>query len=394
MPTYRSVADSELHAYRALTAYAFRPHEVTPRSGEQTEETPPWAQLSADRGLFDDGELVSTIAHYWHTLRVRGEWHTVGGVANVSTPPKHRRNGYVRTMLAESLAEYREKEIAFSALWPFDTEFYRRLGYERCADQYRITCSPDALAFIGDESAGGTFVELTPEDIPALDAVYTTCHDHDLAMDRTEAWWQKRVFDYRTQPFVAGVERDGTLVGYLVYTIEDTDDGRQLTVHERSYRDVRAYRELLRYCRYHDSQVTSLQFDVEQPLLWELTPDPSSVRVERRSGAMFRVVDVERGLSAIDYADTGSVVLEIADSDAPWNDGRFELTVTDNSATCVPSTDPSAIELDISALGAIVSGYRSPATLAEYETIEGTDAAIETLDRLLPATEPSLVEFF
>ncbi len=394
MPTYRSVADSELPAYRALTAYAFRPHEVTPRAGDQPEETPPWAQLSDNRGLFVEDELVSTIAHYWHTLRVRGEWHSVGGVANVSTPPEHRRNGYVRTMLAESLAEYREKEIAFSALWPFDTAFYRRLGYERCADQYRITCSPDALEFIDDEPTTGTFVDLSPEDIPALDAVYSAYHDHDLAMDRTEAWWQKRVFDYRTEPFVAGVARDGTLVGYLVYTIEETEDGRQLTIHERSHRDVRAYRELLRYCRYHDSQVTSLQFDVDEPLLWELTPDPSSVSVTRRSGAMFRVVAVERALSVLDYDSTGSVVLEITDSVAPWNDGRFELTVTDDGATCVRSSDPAAIELDISALGAIVSGYRSTSTLAEYETIEGTNEAIETLDRLLPATEPSLVEFF
>lgn len=393
MAEYRSVPETDLNEFHRLISYAFRPTEEF-EPIESRKDIPEPETVGEGRGLYDGDELVCTGVHYWFTLQIRSEDHQVAGLGGVSTPPKHRRKGHVRQLLADSLKEYRERDQCFAALWPFSYSFYRRFGWGMCSEEESITCPPDALAFLDSVNmpSGGEYVDLDADYWGELDQVYEACNDHGLAMRRTEEWWRKRIFHGWNDPYVSGWERDGELRGYLVYDIEDEDDGRTMTIHDLGYVDPEAYTELLRFCYYHDSQVERVVIPDASTMLHDFVEDPRAVEIERQPGAMIRVVDVERALSHLSYPADGSVVLDVNDRLAEWNDGRFRLTVADGTATCEPTTDDPDATVGVATLSQIAVGYLS----VEHATVTGdlTVSEPRTLSALFPEEETYLREGF
>lgn len=435
MAEYRSVPNDDIDAWSRLLAYAFRPAEPY-EPVESVDDLPAPATLGDRRGLYEDGELVCTGAHHWFRLRIRGEFEEVPGLSAVSTPPRYRRQGLVRQLLHESLVEYRERDCGFCVLWPFSHPFYRQFGWGTCSRRTRMTCAPEALAGIGGGSNdardvrdgyGSTrhpgpddpddtgknsddtaFVTLSVDDWAALDRVYRTANFRGLTMDRTEAWWRKRVLTgWDDDPYVAGVERDGELVGYLVYDItegEHADDGRRMEVKEYGHVDFAAYCALLEFCRYHDSQVDEIEFrgPVETDL-HDLARDPREIEVAIEPGPMIRLVDVSRGLSTLSYPSSieADLVFGVTDDLADWNDGRFRLSIANGVGTCEPvdPADPADLDVDlttpIATLSQVVAGFLSPerAERVGRFDVASSDAG-ETLAATFPAEETFLREGF
>lgn len=396
MQDYRPVYDGDLNEFHRLLNYAFWPTESF-EPIESSEDIPAPATVGESRGLYDDGELVSTVTHHWLTLRIRGEYRAVAGVSAVSTPPKHRRKGFVRQLLFESLREYRKRDQYYSVLWPFEYSFYRKFGWGMCNEAAAITCPPDALSFVDRVNipSGSAFVDLETDRWEELARVYEACNDHDLAMRRTEEWWRKRVFQgWKSDPYVSGWERDGELRGYLVYAIEEEDD-RTMNVWDIGYVDHEAYVELIRFCRYHDSQVECVSIrDADGTVLHDCVDDPREVEIEISPGPMIRIVDVEQALSDLSYSAGGSVVLSVNDELADWNDGCFRITVEDGTASCEPTTENPDATVDVATLSQIAVGYCSVERAIRIGNVDATESAGRTLSKLFPKRETFLREGF
>ena len=401
---YRPVPDDDLDEFRRLLTYAFRPTETHEPLADD-EELPPPARLGARRGIYDGDELLCTGRHHWFTLNVRGSKHDAPGLSAVSTPPWNRRRGLVRRLLLESLEEYREREGWFSALWPFEHPFYAKFGWATASDYAEIGVAPDDLDFLDAVEPAGRFVELDADRWADCEAVYREANDHTLAMYRTEEWWRKRVFEgWKHDPYVAGVEREidgeAELVGYVVYRFDEDDGDRTLSVYELCAVDHDASVELLRFCRYHDSQVAAVElYGRPDAGLFDLVTDPRDVSVELRPGPMVRLVDVERSLGVLDYPRevTEAVTLAVDDDLAAWNDGTFRLAVDGGRATCEPvsdAPDDAAVRVGVGALSQLAVGYRSASRLREIGRLEADEGTVEALDALFPTEETVLHEGF
>lgn len=399
---YRPIPADDLDAlneFGRFMNYAFNPTgEFEP--AESLDDVPERRKLSDKRGIYagDDGELLVAGAHYWFTLRLRGDWHDVPGLSAVASPPKNRRKGLVRRLLAESLAEYREREHWFSALWPFEHPFYERFGWGTVTEYSVARCEPSALEAV-DAAADGEFVDLTADDWEAMDRVYAATYDRDLEMRRTEEWWRHRVFEgWQEDPYAAGWERDGRLEGYVVYRIEDRDDesGRKLATHDIGFTDHEAYLNLLRFCRYHDSQVEQLElYGPVSTDLQHLATDPRDVEIEVRPGPMCRLVDVAEALADLDYPADGDLVLDVDDPLVDWNDDPVRLTVDGGEASCEAISGPAAdatpdVTVGMATFSQVVTGFLSVRDAERLGDLDcRTPAARETLDALFPEAVPA-----
>ncbi len=58
----------------------------------------------------------------------------MGGVAGVATYPEYRRSGYVKELLQHSLQTMKKDGYTVSMLHPFAVAFYRKYGWELCAN--------------------------------------------------------------------------------------------------------------------------------------------------------------------------------------------------------------------------------------------------------------------
>ena len=281
----RLLPDAHREAFREMVLYAFQPargpdwdefdpdDEVDPMTRYGLYDVAP---ETPDDDLATD-DLVAVCGSYDFTTRVRDDWHVAGGVSAVASPPEHRRTGNVATMLDELLATYRAAGTAFSVLWPFEYEFYRRFGWAKANDGLRVTVPPEELAALCPEPAG-EFRRLAADDWEAVATVHEAWATETLGVRRSEGFWRDRMFTgWREDPFVYGWERDGDLRGYVFYRVEDGDDfgDRTMVVSELAGVDREAMDHMLRFCRNHDSQVSAvrLRLPADDPVLDRLT-DP------------------------------------------------------------------------------------------------------------------------
>ncbi|WP_227354551.1 GNAT family N-acetyltransferase [Haladaptatus salinisoli] len=355
MPEYRPLPSERTDEYRRFLRYAFRP-EAGP---ELDKDDGP--DLGDRRGLFEGDDLLCVCKHHWFTARVRGEWHGVAGLSAVASPPENRRRGLVARMLAESLSEYREKGVVFSALWPFDYGFYRRYGWGTVTKYTKYETTPDALAL--DTEPTGEFRRLDADDWELLGPVLDAHGErYALTLDRTEEWWRHRVFEgWLKDPYVYAWMRDGEARGYIVYTVQEDGDDKQFRVWELAHVDDEAYRHLLRFVQYHDSQVERVRlYEPENAALLDVVDDPREVDCEIRTGPMFRLVDVSRALERLSYPDgaDGRIVLRVSDPLAEWNEGTFEL-VTGDAVRCERTDADPDVTTDVNTLSQLVAGYHS-----------------------------------
>jgi len=337
---YREFPDERADEFDAFMRYAFSPAEG-PYDPEEADDRD---TIADTRGLFDGGDPVAVCAHHYFSLRIRGDDREVAGLSAVASPPEHRRQGNVGRMLRESLAEYRDRGVSVSTLWPFEYPFYAGYGWATGSRYRHLTAPPERLGFVDDliATAGdeaGTFRRLGEDDYAAVKPVLAAMADrYDLTMDWTEEWWRERALQgWKTDPFVYGWERGGDLRALCAYSFDDDAgdvDDPVMRVSDVAVADDEAWFQLLRLFRNHDSQVSEVRIRAppDAPVL-DLVDDPRAVDCEVRTGPMVRLVDVAAALEAlapgpeIETAFSLSVVDPLAD----WNDGTFRVAVADGS---------------------------------------------------------------
>ncbi|ELY38212.1 GNAT family N-acetyltransferase [Natronorubrum tibetense] len=412
MVDYRPIPDERdvFHEYRS---YAFRPELGVP-AYDPDEHEGPRDTLGSRRGLYateatDDANPRCVCRHYWLEARVRGDTHRTAGLASVATPPEYRRQGHVRQLLAHSLAEYRDHDVRFSVLWPFQYRFYRRYGWDTSNRIATHECAPDVLSFATDAMDGAdadrTAVRrLEADDYDRLESTYETHRErYGLALERDETWWRHRVFGgHDRDPFVYASERDGRVVGYLVYTIDGEMGDRTLSVSELVAADHDALLALLSFCHDHGSQVQRVRLRVPTDVpIRDIARDPDEIDTEVTDGPMVRIVDVAETLSHLSYPEhEASLTIAVEDPLVDWNEGVFELEVAGMNATCTrleetAGTAGANVRLDVTALSQLVVGAQSASTLERTGRLTVTDSnVLETLSTLFPETAVYLGHHF
>lgn len=367
---YRPLPEVHEDAFHEIASYAFQP-ESGPDFDPYPEDHP---TIAAYRMVYDaepdtptedlaERDIRAGCGYYDFTTRIRGDWHRAGGVSAVASPPETRRQGHVAFMLDELLAEFRDEDIAFSVLWPFEYAFYRKFGWGITGDRQSLTIDPAELSSAAGDPAG-ELRRLDGDDWEDADRIHRERATEALAVRRTEEWWRYRVFDPPWHDVYAygWADDSGVLQAYLTYSVK-SDDEKTLVVHQMGYVDDHARRQLLRFCRDHDSQVSHVKFhDHDLSDLFESLADPRAAEVEISPGPMIRVVDVAAAVEslAVPESVTGAVSVAISDDRCAWNDGVFDLSFADGDVACEPNAgangDDAEVELDIAAFSQLVTG--------------------------------------
>jgi len=383
-------------------------------SGGGGDEWPP--TLSEPRGVFDGDRLVSVCKLYHLDAFLHGGFVTIGGLGGVATPPEHRRQGHIRTLAAGALGEYRDEGVTHVALWPFDTGFYRHLGWGVANKYTRYELPPEQLAF--GRGAAGEMRRLHPDDWERLRPVEVAFGEGThLSLRRSEGWWRERTLGAwpgDERPYIYGYERDGDLQGYVLYTVDSGEDGRRLRVLQLAHTDEDAYHGLLGFLSDHDSQVETVELRraVETELL-DRVADPKAVECAVESGPMVRLTDAAAALERHPWPDGLDVrfTLDVADPLLGHNDARFEVSVADGEATATTleaagdgasaggrasaaSSDPD-VSVDITTLSQLsvgTYGLDEAARLGDLTICRGSLA--DPLSRAFPGNRVCLREFF
>ncbi|WP_256105686.1 GNAT family N-acetyltransferase [Streptomyces sp. ODS05-4] len=344
------------------------------------------------RGAFDGGRCVATFRSFAQDVSVPGGGRvTSSAVTNVTVSPTHRRRGLLSRMMAEELAEARERGDVLSSLTAAEYPIYGRYGFGPAAwtavwtlDVRRAGLDP---RWSGPDD-GGRIDLVTPQDVRKLGPELferTRTVRHGM-VSRSPSWWDAATgaappdpVHPWTEPFFA-VYRSaaGEVDGLLAYTADDRWDDAKQPVNTATVRDLvaatpAAERALWRFLCSVD-WVTLVRTGLRAPddLLPLLLPDPRAARITTQADLLWlRVLDVAAALEARSYAGEGALVLQVHD-DSGLSGGRFVLETSARAASCAPTTASADLTLDVRELGALYLGDESAVRLAALGRVEET----------------------
>ena len=94
---------------------------------------------------FAGDRLVSMSHMNPYPMMLNGKKISSAALAGVATEKNERGKGYAARLIKESLKEMKKRGIAFSFLYPFNYDFYRKYGYELCYENkvYTVSGEPE-----------------------------------------------------------------------------------------------------------------------------------------------------------------------------------------------------------------------------------------------------------
>lgn len=388
----RNIPREQFQESMDLSAFAFQ-YELTEEDRYHREAL---MRPEEQWGAYVDGRLAAKLSILGFETWIHGKKFAMGGIAGVATWPEYRRGGLVTKLLKHALVTMKEQGQTLSFLYPFQFPFYRKFGWEMCAEQ-KVYDIPVGL--LTKWPAGRGKIVRAGGRRELLEPVYAAyAAKFNGMLVREEKWWEHRVF--RMKPGTAAVYYDasGNAAGYVLYQVKE----RVLKVHELVYLGHEARMALWRFLADHDSMIDRLTLTApaEDDLAY-LLGNPR-IKQELSPTFMGRIVDIPAFLTQYPFASgaEGTLLLRIEDTHAGWNNGLWRLAVDESGMAVVQEAGGSSsgalpsVTCSIQTLASLLLGYRRPAFLHEIGRLQGTAEAVVMLERMIPQCAVYLTDYF
>lgn len=326
----RKITKQELATTEQLRQYAYGYWSDQELRPEDLEFMLPDETL----GLFEKGQLQSSLSLLNLQQSIRGVLKGMGGISMVGTYPEARHRGYVKALMQAAFSEMQEKGLAVSMLEPFKESFYARLGYVPANGAFRLKAPLQSLrgplgASLGRDwsferlrgaQAKTAFLDFITEFGPS--------HYHGFAIRPTmpEAEWSRRNKDV----LIVFVKHQGRVEGVARYRIKGYmhfEQGGSLEVIEMHWRTLEAQAALFSFFAQHKDQVPDIRMrlPLDTSFHYWFTDLPNFIELTTWNPWMVRVVDAEKALVGLPVAQPGRVTIKVADPLCKWNNGTFAI---------------------------------------------------------------------
>ena len=385
---------------RDLWAYCFESGE--PSSDEDWDDY--FSQLDLDHclGYFVDDKLASTYVIEHYKMFVRGVLMKMGGIAAVATFPQYRRQRQVKALATESLKLMREKKEYISVLYPFKYSFYRKFGYENCADFSWVIAKPSNILL--PENFKPLTLKLIPHDdsydliMPLREKIGKK--KYNLVIFETPKAWKSHNLKKYSKLFA--IYENEEIVGYFITNLKKMPGewNVRLEMRDALVDTIQARLTIFDYIKKHADQTKDFDFKFmgdENALdyfddLWE-----DGIKYQITGGPMFRVVDVEQALQLLEFNQQlkAEFSIQIDDEFAPWNSDRMDIRIVNGKATVSRKEGKDTdVFTDIKAFTQLFTGYRSIDELVELGKVMVTPEKIGMLKEIFPKIPTRLRTFF
>ncbi|MBR9685900.1 GNAT family N-acetyltransferase [Bacillus sp. KbaL1] len=340
-------------------------------------------------GIMEGEDLAAKLHLIPFHIYIGKEKFKMGGVAGVATYPEYRRSGYVKELLQHSLQTMKKDGFTVSMLHPFAVTFYRKYGWELCANL--LVCHLTKSDLVMKKQVNGTVKRFNKENHPEeVEKLYETFAERFSGMlVRNEKWWLQAVYEDLTLAIY--YDENKTAAGYMLYKIENY----KMTVDEFVPLHNEARNGLWNFICQHDSMIKELEMTVSENEQLLYTLQEPRVKTEIKPYFMGRIVDVEQFLKQYELNWNNvqqEVILHITDSFAPWN--NVSVRLANYEIAIIEEPMDKGINLDINALSTILLGYKRPLELNELELISGSEEEIRAFENVVPVRKSFIYDFF
>ncbi|UCE13088.1 MAG: GNAT family N-acetyltransferase [Candidatus Heimdallarchaeota archaeon] len=397
---FRQATEKDQSVLKKIKRYAFSRENRYDEPETSSPSTEPYPLR--DYVVEDQSKIVAVIGVIDFSQRVRGVFVKMAGMSAVACRPEYRRQGYIAKLFQFVFEELHQQEYLVSTLYPFNFNFYERLGYGQADSIHVYTVKTS------DIIQRPTPNRIIMED---FDPNYERCQPlyerlslqlDGLAKRPDHVWKYLRGWDWTKHGFqFICQDLDGNDLGYLILRFEQktqTKPFSYLEVREMVFFDSETKQAFLNFLANHDSQRKYVKF---APFDRNYLPFLKSPRIKENqivANSMFRIINVEQLLPKLTYSKdvNAQITIDIQEylNLCPWNNRQFTLEVSNGKGNITSSGSEIIVQLGIKEFSQIVIGFHTPHEFAEVGKIKGSSLAYDTLASIFPKQTTSLREYF
>lgn len=306
-----------------LTAYCF---------ADETGWTEQLFPLDADDrafGLFVDENLTSAAISKDFTSCIFGEIVPSSGIACVASGPQYRNKKHVRKLLSQVLREDYEKGRLFSALYPFQFQFYQKFGYGSIGMAYIYNFKPNDIHLSHPPSGWFVPFDGTEKQLAEMYRTYNTWvknFDFGILLKTPALDVFKEKLEKEKDSIFIYYNQLGNCHGFIRIHLETLRPFFvRLKIKKIAWANPTAFRVLLHFLRNHRDQCQDIEWTVPAciPINW-ITQEP---RIEQKCVFLWmaRPLHVKRLLEMkarkISFDDR--FIFSVQDEIIPENSGTY-----------------------------------------------------------------------
>jgi predicted acetyltransferase len=365
--------------------------------GVGPSEVPKGVERVRDGGLENDrvvvaddgGTIVGTGAALTMSLTVPGGAEVpMSGVTWISVAATHRRQGVMRGVMDDLVADARQRGEVACGLLASEGSIYGNVGYGPATRWQTIEIETRRVRWTSDRP-GGRFRFVEPEDV--LD-VLPPVHDRVRAarvgeLSRSDPWWRSHALHGRESitAYVVYEDEAGVDQAYAAYKVTErwngSFPGHLVEVLYAGAATSVAHLALWRFLTELDLvavlSTEAIPFDDE--LQWHLADARFLHTTDVSDMLWLRLLDVVGFLSARRYRVADELVIEVVGGDEGVP-GRWRLVGGPDGAKCEKTGDAADVSLSSKDLASISMGGYSARALGAAGRIEvRTSGAVDRL---------------
>ena len=351
----------------------------------------PYFDLSRKRVLVgEDGRVLSCLTVVEQKMRIGDALVPIAGIAGVATREAHRGQGLATELLRETMHWLRGEGYGLAALLAADPRCYRRLGWEVAGRHFRLTAPASGVPASAERARVRT---ASREDIAAISRLYDECAGGATGACERDAKRWDYVWEHAGDRFVYAGEG---IEGYALAERRGRDGDEHVRVGELVARTDRARAGLASALAF-GADGAELRYTAGRRAVEESGLLVVGARVDVLPGAMFRVLDLPRALSALApnlRGWSGSLVCHMSDEVMAAGVGRIACIEGDGSAVTIREAPPTAhadLTGDAAAWSALLPGGASlEAACATGRIGPRSSAIVSAAATLFPWRDPAI----
>ena len=348
-------------------------------------------------GEFGAGPMpVATYASLDKTLNAGRELLPLRMITDVTTSASHRRQGLLRRLIEDDLADAVAQGVPIAALTASEATIYGRWGFGPATFRQKVEVDASPGFELRSFTDPGRVELIEPKDAwPHVKAVFDTFH----ARQRGSVEWPSPYEDIHSGTFdfnSGGADRklraavhldaDGGVDGFVVFK---HGEDYSIKVAEMVALTTDAQLGLWSFLARMDriKTITHGIAHPEDPLAWALTDLNRVKTTEVQEFLWLRILDVPRALTARPWAEDETVVLEVDDPQGHAA-GRFEVTTCRGVATVSPTEQEPDVRVTAETLGSLYLSGVPVQQLRRAGRVDGSDEAVRRFASMADLSDP------
>ena len=341
-----------------------------------------WLKREAEeekKGLFDayaikdQSEYLSACYLWPLDMKLRNSIIKMSGIGALGSNAINRGKGAVKKLLHESLKLMREQDVTVSVLYPFSQSFYRKYGWEKFDDMYTCHFSPSIINKTNTLKDYEIHHYYEPnEAVTAFYNQYAASH-YNYIQKQTKHWnveLEQKIpsdIDRRMVTF----SQDGRIKSMILMLTSNQENETILVVRDMAYVEQKDIMPIFDFLATLSLQLKKITLNLPVDFVyWPFFNDrPEKTLLRERS--MIRIVDMMNINGLKINSPDFDIHLKVNDDFAQWNDGRYLLSVKENTLT-VEKSEKADFECDIATLSSIISGYTDFQTMLLMGKVKAT----------------------